>query len=461
MNDDRSTRRRPNIVFVFADDWGWGDLGCYGHPFLKTPNLDALADAGTLFTQFYVCSGVCSPSRAAAMTGQFPARHRIHGHYADHDLNERRGMSNWLDPASPTYTRLLREAGYATGHFGKWHLGNGEGAPEPFAYGIDECRVNAGNGPPLGFEVNYHTEDDLGSRSRSSRVIVDEAIAFVERNASRPFLVNVWLNDTHATLDPDPQQLERFRHMMPGIVSCRHVGANAIYAAAVADSDAHIGRLMARLGELCLADDTIVIFSADNGPEDIVIRNASHSGVGSPGPFRGRKRSLYEGGIRVPFILRWPRGGTRAGFVDDETPLCAADLLPSFCRLAGADVPARLALDGEDMSDVFRGSTRGRTTPLMWEWRFRVHGHVINRSPMLAIRRDEWKLLMNPSRDRVELYEVGKDPSELDNVADRHADVVERLAREVLEWRATLPPGPVESSAGSNEYPWPGRKAHQ
>ncbi len=135
MSDGEVTRKSagktPNIVFVFADDWGWGDLGCYGHPNVQTPNLDRLASEGTLFTQFYVCSGVCSPSRASVLTGQFPARFGMHGHLADHDMNKRRGMPNWLDPSAETYPRLLQRAGYVTGHFGKWHLGHGEGAPEP------------------------------------------------------------------------------------------------------------------------------------------------------------------------------------------------------------------------------------------------------------------------------------------------------------------------------------------
>ena len=137
--------RPPNIVFVFADDWGWGDLGCYGHRQLRTPNLDKLAREGTLFTQFYVCSGVCSPSRTAIMTGHFPARHRVHGHFSRHDRNVKRGMPDWLDPDVTTITDLLRRAGYAIGHFGKWHLGSGEGAPLPADYGIDESRILVGN----------------------------------------------------------------------------------------------------------------------------------------------------------------------------------------------------------------------------------------------------------------------------------------------------------------------------
>jgi len=457
---------RPNIVFVFADDWGWGDLASYGHPQLKTPHLDALADRGTLLTQSYVCSGVCSPSRAAVMTGRFPARLGIHGHFADHDLNADRGMPNWLDPAEQTYTRLLQQAGYAVGHFGKWHLGNGEGAPEPSAYGIDECRINAGNGPQLGFEgvMAGHPPFLRGDeaerlapsmRSRSSEIIVDHTLDFIGRHREQPFLVNVWLNDTHATLDPDPEALERYEHLMPAGVTHKHVGANAIYAATVTEADRQIGRLIDRLDAMGLGENTLVIFSADNGPEDIAIRNASHAGVGSPGPFRGRKRSLYEGGVRVPFIFRWPAGGGPSGAVDNTTPMAGVDLLPTFCSLAGVDPPAGLELDGENMADVFRGAQRPRRTPLMWEWRFHIAGHHINRSPMLAIRDGDWKLLLNPSGDRVELYDIPADPMELTNCAAQEPAVVDRLRAQVLAWQAELPEGPVSDEAGSNRYPWP------
>ena len=456
----------PNIVFIFADDWGWGDLGSYGHPQVQTPHLDLLAEEGVLYTQFYVCSGVCSPSRAAALTGRFPSRLGIHGHFADHALNAARGMPNWLDPEVPTYTRLLRDAGYAVGHFGKWHLGHGEGAPEPSAYGIDESRVNAGNGPQLGFEdseadgrafLRGSDEERLASsvRSQSSRIIVDESIGFIDRHRDGPFLVNVWLNDTHATLDPDPQQLERYQHVMPPGVRHKHVGAKAIYYATVTEADRQIGRLIKYLDNAGLRQNTLVIFSADNGPEDIFIRNASHSGVGSTGPFRGRKRSLYEGGIRVPFIVRWPAAGAEAGAVNDATPVSAVDFLPTFCSLAGVETPDAEELDGEDMSDVLRGAERPRETPLMWEWRFNIHSHHLHRSPMLAIRDGEWKLLLNPAGDRMELYRIPGDPMELNNLADREPSVVNRLRERVLEWQGDLPEGPRAPDAGSNAYPWP------
>jgi N-acetylgalactosamine-6-sulfatase len=245
---------------------------------------------------------------------------------------------------------------------------------------------------------------------------------------------------------------------MPVGLRGKHVGANAIYYAVVTEADRQIGRLLRRLDELGLADNTVVLFSADNGPEDICIRNASHSGVGSPGPFRGRKRSLYEGGVRVPFLLSWPGGNAATGAVDDDTPLCAVDLLPTFCALAGIELPGGLPLDGEDMSDILGGQSRPRTTPLMWEWRFHVYGHTLNRSPMLAIRQDNWKLLLNPSLDRVELYDIPNDSMELNDRADEHPELVAELSRRVLAWQATLPEGPTDPTAGSNDYPWPGRE---
>jgi len=429
---------RPNFVFVFADDWGWGDLGCYGHAVLRTPNLDRLARQGTLFTQFYVASGVCSPSRTAIMTGHFPARHRIHGHLATHEQNAGRGMPDWLDAAVPTVTGLLQKAGYTTGHFGKWHLGSGTGAPSPGEYGIDEHKaVNSTDDYPNLWGAEF--------RPRSTEIIIDETIRFIEENREKPFYVQAWLLDTHAYLQPTEEQQKAYP---------RHNGALKIYYSAATDADKHIGRLVQKLDELGLAENTVLVFSSDNGPEDIVIGNASHSGVGSAGPFRGRKRSLYEGGVRMPFIVRWP-AGTPAGVVDETSVIGGVDWLPTICSLAGAKLPEGLNLDGQDMSAAFCGRPTERTRPLMWEWRFRVAGHTLNQSPMLSIRDGRWKLLMNPDRSRVELYDIPADPSELNNQADRQAEIVERLAAKVLAWQKTLPPGPIDASAGKNDYRWP------
>lgn len=439
--------RRPNFIFILADDLGWGDLGCYGHPLLKTPNLDRLARQGTLFTQFYVNGSVCSPSRCAFLTGQYPARHRIHGHYATQELNAARGMNHWLDPKVPNVATLLRQAGYATAHFGKWHLGSGDGAPPPADYGFDASRAVNANGP--GWD-----EPDLGFRAKSSAAIMDESIRFITAHRDRPFYVNAWMLVPHATLNPTPEQMKPYQHLGPGGKDFPFKSAEQIYYASVTDMDHQIGRLLTALDDLELAGNTVVLFSSDNGPEDIHIRNAGHSGVGSAGPFRGRKRSLYEGGIRVPGIIRWP-GRIPAGRIEDESVVAGVDWLPSVCKLAGITLPAGHRLDGEDASDVFLGNARARGAPLLWEWRFRIAGEPFHHSPILAIREGDWKLLLNPDRNRVELYDLKQDLTELNNLAEQHPDWVERLSGKALAWQKELPPGPLDPGAGRMNHPWP------
>ncbi|HUR56632.1 MAG TPA: sulfatase/phosphatase domain-containing protein, partial [Opitutaceae bacterium] len=199
-------------------------------------------------------------------------------------------------------------------------------------------------------------------------------------------------------------------------------------------------------------------FSSDNGPEEIQVLNAGHSGVGSPGPFRGRKRSLYEGGVREPFIVRFP-GRVPAGKIDNTSVVAGVDFMPTVCQLTGVPFPAGHNPDGEDVSDILFGQTRARAHPLMWEWRFNIQGHVWNRSPQLAIREGDWKLLLNPDRSRIELYDIPRDPMQVGNVAAEHPDIVARLSEKVLAWHKEMPTGPTEPAVGKNDYPWPGGNA--
>jgi N-acetylgalactosamine-6-sulfatase len=438
--------RKPNFIFILADDLGWGDLGCYGNRQIQSPSLDSLARQGTLFTQFYVNNPVCSPSRTAFMTSHFPAQHRVHGHFAQPQLNADRGMPNFLDPKVMTLPRLLQSAGYRTAHFGKWHLGNGPGAPLPDAYGVDEYRTVVSN------EKVFPTEDPY-FWAKSSGMLVDETLRFVERHRDQPFYVNLWMLLPHATLNPTDEQMKPYARLAPG-PNVQHKGAKQIYYASVTNMDQEIGRLLGRLKQLGLADNTVILFSSDNGPEDIHINNASHSGIGSPGPFRGRKRSLYEGGVRLPFIARWP-GKVPAGRVENDSVLTAVDFLPTVCSMAGAAVPSSVEPRGEDASDILMGASRPRTKPIFWEWRFAIAGYNVNRSPMLAIRDGKWKLLMNPDRSRVELYDIPADPMEMSNLAQKNPQIVKDLSEKVLAWQKTLPPGPIEPAAGKNDYPWP------
>ena len=450
VNGTEPKDERPNIIFIFADDMGWGDMPCYGHRNviahggwtvrgeLKMPNFDRMANEGTLFTQFYVSSAVCSPSRAGIMTGQFPSRLGIHDYLATPELNRERGMPDFLDPSVPTVTRLLKDAGYRTGHFGKWHLGGGKDAPKPEDYGIDRYS-NCLRGP--------------GRRPGSTEMIIDETLDFITSNKDTPFYINAWLYDPHSPLHPTEEQLELYDELSPRWGE--HKGALQVWYAVLSNIDRQVGRLLDKLDTLGLSENTIVVFSSDNGPEIGLIPFTSHyAGVYNAGPFRGVKRSLYEGGVRMPFIVRWP-GSTPSGRVDSNSILSAADLLPTFCNLAGVTPPGGTDLDGEDISGALLGKSLKRNKILMWENRFPVYGHVIDKSPMLAIRDGDWKLLMNPDQNRVELFNIPDDPTELNNLAHRYPDVVKRLSGPVLKWQKTLPDGPVHKDAGTNFYPWP------
>ncbi len=443
-------RRPPNIVFVFADDMGWGDLPCYGRRGriahggwiqggdLKMPHMDRMAAEGTRFTQFYVASAVCSPSRCGIMTGQAPSRLGIHDYLATPELNQQRGVRDSLDPSTPTLTGMLRDAGYATGHFGKWHLSSGPEAPKPEQYGID--RYDACLSGPQG-------------RVRSSETIADRVIEFAEQNRERPFYINAWLYDPHSPLQPTEEMMAPYEELSPKWGNQK--GAMQVYFGVLTNLDRQVGRVLSALDRLKLAEDTMVVFSSDNGPESGLIPFTSHyGGASSAGPFRGLKRSLYEGGIRTPFIVRWP-GSAPAGRVNDGTVLSGVDMLPTFARVAGGKLPAQL--DGEDLSAALRGEGVRRSRALFWENRYPVYGHVLDRSPMLAMREGDWKLLMNPDRSRVELYDVPRDPSEMNNLADRQGARVKAMSARLLAWQRTLPAGPIDPGAGRNDYAWPGR----
>ena len=428
---DAAEKATPNIVFIFADDWGWGDLSCHGHKWLKTPHIDRLAREGTDFQQFNVLNPVCSPSRTAAMTGQYPARYCVHQHFAAPALNHQRNMPDWLDPKAPTLPRYLRQAGYRTGHFGKWHLSNAQtpGGPKPEKYGIDEFAVfNGGQGWPV---------PDLHATAANT-------VAFIKANKAKPFYINVWLHESHTPHVPTAKSLEQWKHLDE---------RKQVYAAVISDGDNAVGAILDALKEEGLADDTVVIFSSDNGPESAAAKagpkkadpDAKAAGydtyysVGETGGLRGRKRSLFEGGVRVPFIVRWP-GRTPAGATNSATVLTAVDLLPTLCAAAGVKLPSEYRGDGENLLEAFRGKAVARTKPIFWEWQ----GKKAEPDwwPRLAVRDGDWKLVLTEDAKRAELYQVTEDRAEAADVAKAHPAVVARLSKLALDWKATLPKKP-------------------
>ena len=436
-----------NIVFVFIDDMGYGDLSCYGNEDVRTANIDRLAAEGVRFEQFYVASPICSPSRVGITTGQYPARHLIHSYLNSRERNRARGMRDFLDPSVPAVARTFREAGYATAHFGKWHMGGGrdvDDAPLPQAYGFDESLVSfEGLGdrilPPGGLsdqsrKLGQGRIRDV-AKHEMTEIYVDRAIDFVRRNQEKPFYLHVWLNDVHDRFFPKPELLAKFERFSANPYRQQ-------YFAVIDEMDRQLGRLFREVDALGLGERTILVLASDNGPT--AWKRYYDEGYEPPGKtsgLRGRKWSLYEGGIREPLIVRW-KGTAAAGLTNSRTVVSAVDLFPTFCSLAGIKLPDT-QIDGVDMSAAFKGSQPERERALFWEYgrdpSYLRPGLESDRSPALAVRDGDWKLLMNTDGSGVELYDFRSGFGESASVADRHPDVVTRLSGALLRWWRSIP----------------------
>lgn len=436
---------RPNIVMVFIDDMGWGDFSCFGNKEAKTPNIDRIAAEGIRFEDFHVNSPICSPSRCALTTGQYPQRWRISSYLDNRAQNERRGVAQWLDPKAPTLARMLKQAGYATGHFGKWHLGGQrdvDDAPPISAYGFDESLTNfEGMGPKLlpmtrrpgDMEPGRIWEDAerLGGpvvwmqRSEITGGFVNAVIPFMKRAeaAGRPFYINLWPDDVHGPWWPP---VEKWAEDKRGK-----------YLAVLEAMDRQFGRLFDHLRSTPgLRDNTLLLICSDNGPEP---------GAGSAGPFRGSKTTLYEGGTRSPLIV-WGPGlidPAKAGAVNKRSLLAAFDLVPSLLAVAGGDAGG-VVLDGENLAPVLLGKTEAsRGAPIFWRRppdRKTASPSLPERLPDLAMREGSWKLLCEYDGTKPQLYDLSKDRAETSNVALENAGIVERMTRALLAWHQSMPP---------------------
>ncbi|MEL7500714.1 MAG: sulfatase-like hydrolase/transferase [Planctomycetota bacterium] len=415
-----TAERPPNIVFLFADDLGYGDLGCYGHPYAQTPSIDQLAKEGTRFDQFYVTGVTCNPSRTGVMTGLFPARFQKYS--ADFGFD-----------SQVTITELLKKRGYQTGHFGKWHIGPDDSNG---TYGIDTIKT-------IG-----KSRDKLSGRDDA---LYSAAIDFIKDNKDKPFYVNVWGHATHYPVNTPAKLAARFEHvgvdrkdfaptMQHKFDECLKIGGDLDesmrqYLGDVYQIDLNVGRLLKAIDELGIRENTIVVFSSDHGPAPVMLgkkgaREFSKNMLGYAGQFRGGKHDQYEGGTRVPFIIRWP-GRVKAGRVDSSNVCSFVDWLPTICSIAGIEELPQ-PIDGEDVSDIWFGADRERSKPLFWKT------SATGSTP--AMRTGKWKLhLPRRQRGEPELYDVSTDPSESQNVADKHPEVVARLSKTLRAWVAELP----------------------
>jgi arylsulfatase A-like enzyme len=454
-------QERTNFIVVFIDDMGYGDLSCYGNTRVKTPNIDRLAEEGIRFTEFYANAPICSPSRVALTTGQYPARWGITSFLASRKENQNRGIRDWLAPEAPTLARLLQKAGYATGHFGKWHMGGQRDvgdAPPISAYGFDTSLTQfeglgdrvlalfdtqfANNGGKMPLGVG---SEKLGGKGKITwvkrydvtKTFTERAMDFIKeaKKAKRPFYVNVWPDDVHSPHEAPPD--------------LRGDGSKAkTYDGVIANMDRQLGALFDFIrNDPELSKNTLVLLASDNGPEP---------GSGSAGPFRGTKGRLYEGGIREPFISWSPElvSHRQKGSTNSRTVLASVDIAPSILKLAGVPIPADITFDGGDYSDALTGQGQpSRNRPLIWVRPPDHPGPVNNPLPDVAVRDGKWKLLQQTDGSRAQLYDISADPGEKNNVAEQERETVAKLQEIWKAFQKTLPPTPAVkvSQAGKHE----------
>ncbi|MBX6314067.1 MAG: arylsulfatase [Isosphaeraceae bacterium] len=431
--------KRPNVVLIMSDDQGYGDLGSHGNPVIKTPNLDRLARQGVQLTRFHVCP-VCSPTRASLLTGRYNYRTRVVDTYLGRSM---------MDPAEVTLAEMLAAAGYRTGIFGKWHLGDNYPL-RPIDQGFQEALVHKGGGigqpsdPPGGgsyFDpLLQHNGQTVATQGYCSDVYTDAALRFIEQDRERPFFVYLAFNAPHAplqvpkkylkmydSLDLSPAAFPRVGQPLPAKLD--HDMIARVYGM-VTNLDDNIGRLLARLDALGLAEETIVVFLTDNGPQQA----RYNAGM------RGRKGSVYEGGIHVPCFIRWT-GKIPEGRQVDRIA-AHIDLAPTLLELCDVGAPKGVQLDGRSLVPLLGIEAQAGTWPdrtLYFQWH---RGDVPGLGRACAALEQRWKLVQPagaaPERaaasDRYELYDLEADPYEQHDVAAEHPEIVERLRKGYEAW---------------------------
>ena len=451
--------QRPNIVLIVADDLGWRDVGYQGTDFYETPNIDRLAKDGMVFTQAYAGAGNCAPSRACLLSGQYTPRHGVYAVESTERgpknlmrLVPIRNMSG-LSSSDVTLAEALKSAGYATGIFGKWHLGGRDGT-SPQEQGFDVVFDSRSPNPNARRD---EPEDPKGIYS-----LTHEASAFIEKNKSQPFFAYVSHHAIHTALEARPSSLAKFQAKKPG-----RQHSNALYAACLYDLDDGVGVLLKKLKDLSLEQNTLVVFTSDNGGTQ----------QSSQEPLRGSKGGYYEGGIREPFIVRWPsevKPGTRS-----TVPVHNVDLYPTFlAAAAGTSVLKKKMLDGESLLPLLHGKGALNRQAIFWHFPgylddpvMRGRDPIFRTRPVSVIRKGDWKLhlyheewLLDGGRMKldtntaVELYNIAADIGEQNDLAKTSRAKRDELLDDLLDWiKSVSAPLP----AGRNSANAPGKESTQ
>jgi arylsulfatase A-like enzyme len=440
---------RPNIVFILADDLGWTDLGCQGSKYYETPNIDRLAATGMRFTDGYTCGPNCQPTRAALMSGQYAPRTGVYtvGATSRFDTNSRPLVpvenAEGLATEKITIAESLKKAGYATGMFGKWHLGNGR-SQHPLDQGFDEAIVSMGR--HFNFDTNPKVEVPEGAYLAD--FLTDKAVDFLERHKAEPFFLYLPHFGVHAPHEAKPELIAHFKDKPP---AGDH--RDPTYAAMIASVDESVGRVLAKLEALKLTENTLVIFSSDNGGvggyQAAGILKAG--GITDNAPLRGGKGMLYEGGVRAAYIFVW-KGHIQPGAICHE-PIVSVDLYPTLLELAGAKAPPDYPLDGTSYLGLLKSGGEGKLPRDAIYWHFPGYlgagADGWRTTPAGAIRVGDYKLLEFFEDGHLELYNLKDDLSQQHDLAKSQPAKTKELHDKLLAWRTSIgAPMPAKREPG-------------
>ncbi|MBB3696876.1 sulfatase-like hydrolase/transferase [Flammeovirga yaeyamensis] len=424
---------QKNVVQIIVDDLGWTDLGCYGSDYYETPSIDALADKSIKFTNSYASCNVCSPTRASIVTGKYPASLNLTDWIEGWKYPKAKFLppewTMYLDPSIPTIGQIFKENGYKTAHFGKWHLGEAE-KYWPENHGFDENHGGWRKGAPNknkkagsnGYFAPYgnpRLEDGPEGEYLTERIASD-VCQFLEANKDTTFFVNLWFYNVHTPLQAKQEKVDRYQQKEKG--EHHH---NATYAAMVEHVDDATGVVLTKLDELGLMENTIIIFSSDNGG----LHGKKKRPVTSNYPLRGGKGMIYEGGIRIPTMIYHPQHNARI----ESTSISSIDYLPTLVDLAGVNVNKKIRKDwdGTSLANLVTNE-KEVDRPLFWHY---PHYHQQGAVPHTAILDGDWKLIHNIELDKYELYNVKEDISEKNNCIDSHQGVYKKLLKKMEAWK--------------------------